>query len=107
MLVKTMEELGIGRPSTYATIIDTIQKRGYVTKEEGRFVPTELGFAAVDLLKTHFPDIVDVEFTANMEQRLDEIGRRKDRLGRSHPGVLRPFFRFLGASSCVGRRDTS
>lgn len=73
MLVKTMEELGIGRPSTYAAIIDTVQKRGYVTKQERRFMPTELGFVTVDLLKTHFPDIVDVEFTANMEQRLDAI----------------------------------
>ena len=88
MLVKTMEELGIGRPSTYATIIDTIQKRGYVTKEEGRFVPTELGFAAVDLLKTHFPDIVDVEFTANMEQRLDEIEEGKI----DWVGLIREFY---------------
>jgi len=73
MLVKTLEELGIGRPSTYVQIIDTIQRRGYVTVKEKRFVPTELGKIIVDLLKEYFPDIVDVEFTANMEEKLDRI----------------------------------
>jgi DNA topoisomerase-1 len=73
MLVKAMEELGIGRPSTYAAIIDTIRRRGYVTTEERRFVPTELGMLTVDILKNHFPDIVDVEFTANMEKQLDAV----------------------------------
>ncbi|MDN5346669.1 MAG: topoisomerase [Clostridia bacterium] len=76
-LVKTMEELGIGRPSTYAPTIDTILERGYVVRESKQFVPTELGEIVVELLKEHFPDIVDVEFTANMEERLDliEAGR--------------------------------
>lgn len=73
MLVKTLEEQGIGRPSTYVNIIDTIQRRGYVVREDKRFVPTELGQIIVDLLKEHFPDIVDVEFTANMEHKLDQI----------------------------------
>lgn len=73
MLVKSLEELGIGRPSTYVQIIDTIQRRGYVTLTEKRFVPTELGNIIVDLLKEHFPDIVDVEFTASLEARLDKI----------------------------------
>ncbi len=73
MLVKTLEELGIGRPSTYVSIIDTIQRRGYVALEEKRFVPTELGDIIVDLLKEHFPDIVNVEFTANLEDQLDRI----------------------------------
>ena len=73
MLVKTLEELGIGRPSTYATIIQTIQKRGYVVLEEKRFVPTELGQIVVSILTEHFPDIVDVEFTAQMEEKLDAI----------------------------------
>lgn len=73
MLVKTLEELGIGRPSTYVQIIDTIQRRGYVSVVDKRFVPTELGILITDLLKTHFPDIVDVEFTANLEERLDRI----------------------------------
>lgn len=74
MLVKTLEELGIGRPSTYATIIETLVRRGYVNKSERRFTPTELGIITVDLLKEHFPNIVDVEFTANMEEQLDQIG---------------------------------
>ncbi len=73
MLVKTLEELGIGRPSTYAQIIDTIRRRGYVVIEDKRFAPTELGTIVVGLLKEHFPNIIDVEFTANMEERLDMI----------------------------------
>ncbi|MCL4515970.1 MAG: type I DNA topoisomerase [Firmicutes bacterium] len=73
MLVKSLEELGIGRPSTYAPTIDTIQKRGYVQLLEKRFEPTELGFIVVDLLKEFFPEIIDVEFTASMEAKLDEV----------------------------------
>ncbi|MGE5577761.1 MAG: type I DNA topoisomerase [Syntrophothermus sp.] len=73
MLVKTMEELGIGRPSTYAPTIDTIQKRGYVRLVEKRFEPTELGFIVVDLLKEFFPEIIDVEFTASLEAKLDAV----------------------------------
>ncbi|MBS3680061.1 type I DNA topoisomerase [Ornithinibacillus massiliensis] len=72
-LVKTMEELGIGRPSTYAPTLDTIQRRGYVTLDNKRFVPTELGIIVVDLLKEFFPEIIDVEFTAKMEHDLDSI----------------------------------
>jgi DNA topoisomerase-1 len=72
-LVKELEELGIGRPSTYATIIETIKKRGYVVEEEKRFVPTELGQVTVDLLKDHFSDIVDVDFTRELEEKLDNI----------------------------------
>ena len=73
MLVKTLEELGLGRPSTYVAIIETLGRRGYVTKVEKRFVPTELGLVSVDLLREHFPDVVDVDFTANMEQSLDAV----------------------------------
>lgn len=73
MLVKTLEELGIGRPSTYVQIIDTIQRRAYVEMVDKRFVPTELGQIIVDILKEHFSDIVDVEFTANLEEKLDRI----------------------------------
>lgn len=72
-LVKTLEEKGIGRPSTYAPIVDTILERGYVQRIEKRLHPTELGFVVVDLLKEFFPDIVDAEFTANMEDALDHI----------------------------------
>jgi len=72
-LVKAMEELGIGRPSTYAPTIETLQKRGYVLLQEKRFVPTELGEIVIDLLKEFFPTIVDVDFTANLEQQLDNV----------------------------------
>ncbi|MBT2700014.1 type I DNA topoisomerase [Bacillus sp. ISL-40] len=72
-LVKTLEELGIGRPSTYAPTLDTIQKRGYVALDNKRFVPTELGEIIDELILEFFPDILDVEFTAKMEQGLDNI----------------------------------
>ncbi|MCX7913051.1 MAG: type I DNA topoisomerase [Thermodesulfovibrionales bacterium] len=72
-LVKTLEEKGIGRPSTYATILSTIQDRKYVKKEEGKFIPTELGVIVSDLLVAKFPELMDVNFTAKMEDNLDEI----------------------------------
>ena len=72
-LVRALEENGIGRPSTYSTIVETIQARGYVEQRERRFHPTDIGFAVNDLLVEHFPDIVDVNFTATMEQRLDKV----------------------------------
>jgi DNA topoisomerase-1 len=78
-LVKTLEEEGIGRPSTYASIIDTIQKRGYVRKNGSSLVPTFTAFATNNLLEAQFERLVDVNFTAEMEQTLDEIARgRKD-----------------------------
>lgn len=76
-LVKTLEEKGIGRPSTYSPTIETILSRGYVDKEEKKFVPTELGFVVTDLLKEYFTDIVDIPFTAQMETQLDEIAEGK------------------------------
>ncbi len=72
-LVKALEELGIGRPSTYAPIIDTILARGYVVKEEKLFFPTELGTIIISILKEYFKDIIDVEFTAGMEEQLDAV----------------------------------
>ncbi|MGH9167046.1 MAG: type I DNA topoisomerase, partial [Acidimicrobiia bacterium] len=72
-LVKELESLGIGRPSTYAQIIGTLQDRGYVELDSRRFLPTELGERVTDALKRHFPEIVDVEFTARMEEDLDRI----------------------------------
>lgn len=72
-LVKALEELGIGRPSTYAPTLDTIQKRGYVALDNRRFVPTELGEIVLELMMEFFPEILDVEFTAKMESNLDEI----------------------------------
>ncbi|EST52573.1 DNA topoisomerase I [Brevibacillus panacihumi W25] len=72
-LVKTLEELGIGRPSTYAPTLETVQKRGYVALEEKRFVPTELGEIIITLMEEFFPEILDVEFTAKMESGLDAV----------------------------------
>ncbi|MFJ8512960.1 type I DNA topoisomerase [Lysinibacillus xylanilyticus] len=72
-LVKTMEELGIGRPSTYAPTLDTIQRRGYVVLDAKRFMPTELGEIVHQLVLEFFPDIINIEFTAQMEQDLDHI----------------------------------
>jgi DNA topoisomerase-1 len=72
-LVKALEEYGIGRPSTYASILSVIDKRGYVEKMEKRLHPTEIGFAVNDLLVEYFADVVDVGFTARMEEELDEI----------------------------------
>jgi len=72
-LVKLLEEYNIGRPSTYAPIIDTILKRNYVERQNKQFVPTELGFIVVDLLRDNFSNIVEVDFTARMEENLDQI----------------------------------
>ena len=73
MLVKALEENGIGRPSTYASILATIQNREYVEKDKGKFFPSELGTLVNDLLVGSFPDILDIEYTAKMEEELDEI----------------------------------
>ncbi len=72
-LVKAMEEDGIGRPSTYAPTISTILDRGYVERREGRFAPTDLGKLVNELLLGHFSDVIDVQFTAQMEEKLDEV----------------------------------
>lgn len=72
-LVRTLEELGIGRPSTFAPTLDTIQKRGYVVLDAKRFMPTELGGIVHQAVNEFFPDIIDVEFTAQMEKELDDI----------------------------------
>lgn len=72
-LVKTMEENGIGRPSTFAPTLDTIQRRGYVTLDNKRFVPTELGEIVINMIIEFFPKVIDVTFTAQMETDLDEI----------------------------------
>lgn len=76
-LVKALEEKGIGRPSTYATILTTIQDREYVVKQDGKFSPTELGSIINDLLVESFADIFDVQYTARMEEELDEIEEGK------------------------------
>ena len=76
-LVSALEELGIGRPSTYATIMSNIKDRGYVTLEDKKFVPTDIGFEVTDKLQISFSNIINVEYTANMEKELDEIADGK------------------------------
>ncbi len=87
-LVKTLEQYGIGRPSTYAPILSTIQEREYVTKVKGFFQPTELGIIVNDLLNQHFAAVVDIQFTAHMEDELDEIVEDK----RDWVSVIRDFY---------------
>lgn len=87
-LVKVLEEKGIGRPSTYAPIVETIQKRGYVVRENKQFYPTELGVIVVELLKKHFPDVINIEFTADMEEKLDQIAEGEEEWA----GVLKDFY---------------
>ncbi len=88
-LVQTLEEYGIGRPSTYAPIISTIQARGYVERDAKRLIPTETGFVVNDLLVEFFPDVLGVHFTAQMEEDLDEIAGGK----RAWRDVLSDFYR--------------
>jgi DNA topoisomerase-1 len=76
-LIKALEQKGIGRPSTYAPILSTIQERDYVNKADGKFHPTELGITVNKILTAHFPKIVDPGFTAQMEEQLDEIAQGK------------------------------
>jgi len=79
-LIKALEENGIGRPSTYAPILSTIQERNYIEKDENRrFKPTEIGFVVNDLLVAHFPEIVDIKFTAGMEEDLDKIAEGEEK----------------------------
>ncbi len=77
-LIKEMEELGIGRPSTYATTMDIIKKRGYVNIEDKKFIPTKIGFEITDKLQEHFSHLINVEYTANMESDLDKIAEGKE-----------------------------
>jgi len=87
-LIKMLEQWGIGRPSTYAPILSTIQDRDYVEKDGGKFQPTKLGFVVNDLLAKHFPAIVDIEFTAQMEDKLDEVASEN----RDWVSVVRDFY---------------
>ncbi len=87
-LIKTLEQYGIGRPSTYAPTLSTIQEREYVTRTNGNFQPTELGLVVNDMVSKYFPGIVDIKFTARMEDELDEIAGEK----REWTGVIREFY---------------
>jgi DNA topoisomerase-1 len=90
-LVKKLESLGIGRPSTYAPTLDTIQKRGYVVLEQKKFMPTEIGTIVSDLLVQHFAEIVDYKFTANMEDEFDEIAEGKRDWHKVIDAFYKPF----------------
>ena len=92
-LIKTLEEKGIGRPSTYAPILDTIQKRRYVTKENKQFVPTEVGFKVTELLKKYFEGIINVDFTANLANWLDKIAEGK----ATYKKVMTDFYKVFEA----------
>lgn len=87
-LVRELEEKGIGRPSTYAPTITTIIARGYVARNKKQLIPTELGMITTDILKSNFKDIVDVEFTAGMEEQLDEVAEGE----LQWKGVLEEFY---------------
>ncbi|HEY1378885.1 MAG TPA: type I DNA topoisomerase, partial [Gemmataceae bacterium] len=88
-LVKALEKEGIGRPSTYASIISTIQHRGYVEQKDRRFYATEIGKTVTDLLVQHFPNVMDVKFTSHFEEELDDIASGK----MQHAAVLDEFWR--------------
>ncbi len=94
-LIKTLEEKGIGRPSTYAPTITTITARGYVGREKKQLMPTELGTVVTDIMTEHFPNIVGVEFTADMEKDLDEIEEGKIEWGRVVGDFYTPFEKTL------------
>ena len=97
-LVKALEENGIGRPSTYAPIIDTILRRGYVVLEDKKFHPTQLGFVVVDLLRQVYPQVVDVAFTAEMESQLDKIAEGELDWVRVVDDFYVPFSRTVSAA---------
>jgi len=94
-LVKTLEEEGIGRPSTYAPTLSTIESRDYVEKEGRYFKPTELGETVTELLTEYFPDVTDVEFTADLEKRLDEIEKGNENWKKILRDFYEPFYNRL------------
>lgn len=107
-LVKALEQKGIGRPSTYAPTLSVIQQREYVVKDAGRFRPTKLGTIVTDLLREHFPNVVDIGFTAKMEAELDEVAQGD----RNWVSVVRDFYgpfagNLEGAEQRIERVDAS
>lgn len=94
-LIKTLEKMGIGRPSTYAPIISTIQDRNYAEKDEGKFKATQIGITVNDFLMKHFPTIVDYDFTAQMEQNLDEVAEGKKNWRKEMKQFWDPFEKTL------------
>ncbi|MBF0408672.1 MAG: type I DNA topoisomerase [Candidatus Riflebacteria bacterium] len=95
ILIKTLEKEGIGRPSTYATIIETIQQRGYVSKVDGRFKPSDAAFLTTSILTGSFKDVINPKFTASMETLLDEIGDGKIEWVKVLSDFYQPFIKDL------------
>ena len=103
-LVRALEEKGIGRPSTYAPVVATLLEREYVQRQQRHLVPTQLGELVVDLLREHFPDVVDTEFTARVEERLDQIEQGRASWQEVVAEFYRPFARSLEiAEQAIGR----
>lgn len=100
-LVQTLEKNGIGRPSTYASIIQSIKKRGYVRVSKKQFMPTDLGFKVNDLLEKNFPDIVNVNFTADMEKQLDSIAEGE----LSYQALLGDFYQVFAKEMEKAKED--
>jgi len=98
-LVKELEENGIGRPSTYASILSTIRGKGYVDLVKSYFRPSELGFIVNDLLVQNFPEVFDVEFTARMEENLDQVESQKINLQQVLSGFYKPFKKDLDSAT--------
>ena len=94
-LIKILEKLGIGRPSTYAPTINTIQIRNYVEKTEGKFIPTSIGFAVNDFLVSQFPNVFEYEFTASMEESLDKVANGNEEWVRLISDFYKPFSKRL------------
>lgn len=103
-LIKALEEKGIGRPSTYAPIVSTIQDRQYVEKQEEKFKPTPLGVTVNDFLVDYFPDVFDYQFTAKMEDELDDIARGKCQWKTVLNDFYQPFEKKLSAVGEVAER---
>ncbi len=103
-LIKTLEQFGIGRPSTYAPIISTLRDREYVGKLDGSLRPTDLGMIITDLLGEYFPDIVDVQFTAKMENELDEVAEQKRQWVSAVQDFYAPFQTSLDKASAEMER---
>lgn len=104
-LVKKLEEEGIGRPSTYAPTINTVQVRGYIRKEGKQLIPEDVAFTVTDLLSEHFPDIVDLTFTATMEQSLDDIASGKQERVKFLKGFFIPFEKLVKSKGKEVQRE--
>ena len=107
MLIRTLEEQGIGRPSTFASIVATIERREYVIREKRRFKPTNLGTAVSEFLTEHFPDIMDPGFTSGMEENLDSIARGESDWVEVLGAFFGPFQKKVDSSKNADRVDSN